>query len=255
MYKYKLTIAYDGTGYVGWQKQLTGISIQELLEKALSTFLRKPMQIIGASRTDAGVHAKGQVAHFTSSVMLDTYRCLYSLNYLLPKAIRIIKMEEVPLEFHARYSACSKEYHYHLRLNRIRDPFKSRYSYPIYTLLDLDLLKQAAQLCVGTKNFSSFANEAFQGSAAKNPIRTIHRLSVCPEEEGIRLEFVGDGFLYKMVRNLTGTLIEVARGKVSLDQLLTIFSACDRRKAAMAAPSHALFLIEINYDLSKKNRK
>lgn len=245
--KYKLTIAYDGTCYGGWQIQNNSTSIQTLIENALATVLRNPTPLTGAGRTDAGVHARAQIAHFTHDAEIDAYRTLASLNGLLPHDIRILKVESVPEDFHARYSALSKEYHYHLHLESVLDPFKRLYSYHFHQSLDLALLKEAASFFLGKRDFTSFANDSDEGSAGRNPVRTITRLDIVPERGGIRLEFEGDGFLYKMVRNITGTLIDVARGRTPLKTLPDIFMAKDRRRAGQAAPAQGLFLISVNY--------
>lgn len=247
MPKYKLTLAYDGTAYSGWQIQTNGVSIQQLLEQALSTILRARAPIVGAGRTDAGVHARGQVAHFTSEKELDLFRVQLSLNGILPPDIRILTLEKASLDFHARYNAKSKEYHYHLHLDRTTDPFKRLYAYHDYSPLDLEKMKSGASYFVGTHDFTTFANEGSKGSAAKNPIRTITRLDLCQEPGGIRLEFEGNGFLYKMVRNITGTLLDVGRGKLLLESIPQLFEARDRRLAPPAAPARGLFLIKVNY--------
>ena len=247
MQKYKLIIAYDGTNYGGWQIQLNAVSIQDLLEKALATILRQPTPAHSSGRTDAGVHARGQVVHFSAEPVADLFRLQKSLNGLLPPDIRVLALAEASPDFHARYSAISKEYHYHLHLDPTTDPFKRLYAYHDYSPLDLEKMKAAAELFVGTHDFSSFANKASEGSAGKNPVRTILRLDLCPEPGGIRLEFEGNGFLYKMVRNITGTLLEVARGKIDLEKIPQLFEAKDRRLAPAAAPPQGLFLIKVNY--------
>lgn len=245
--KYKLTIAYDGTEYSGWQIQPNGLSIQTLIENALSTILRTPTKVVGSGRTDAGVHAWGQTAHFITSSPFDSQKLLLSLNGLLPLDIRILEIVEVPSTFHARYSATSKIYHYRLHLDPIPDPFKRRYAYHVPHPVSLFLLKSAASLFIGTHDFTSFANEARRGSAAKDPIRSLYRLDLIEEAGGVRLEFEGDGFLYKMVRNITGTLLDVCAGKISLEQIPAILAAKDRKKAGRAAPPHGLSLMEVHY--------
>jgi tRNA pseudouridine38-40 synthase len=247
MNKYKLTIAYDGTAYSGWQIQNNAVSIQSLLEEALATILRTPTPVAASGRTDAGVHARAQVAHFTSEIAPDLKRLHLSLNGILPDDIRVLSVEEASPDFHARYSAVSKEYHYHLHLERTTDPFKRLYAYHDYSPLDLEKMKEAALCFVGTHDFTSFANEASKGSAAKNPVRKITRLDICHEPGGIRLEFEGTGFLYKMVRNITGTLLDVARGKITVESIPKLFEAKDRSLAPPAAPSRGLFLVKVNY--------
>ena len=247
MNRYKLTLAYDGTSYSGWQVQPNALSIQELLQDKLKILLKRETAVTGAGRTDAGVHALGQVAHFDHEEPLDTFRLLASLNGLLPRDVRIKQAECVPEAFHARYSARNKIYHYHLNLGFVQDPFQRLYSWHLPEKIDLELLRQGAALFLGTHDFSSFANEQAAGAAARNPIRTIKRIEIVPEREGIRLEFEGESFLYKMVRNLTGFLVEVAKGKRDPREIPAILAARDRRKAGQAAPAKGLFLMRVDY--------
>ncbi|MBI2742588.1 MAG: tRNA pseudouridine(38-40) synthase TruA [Chlamydiales bacterium] len=247
MYRYKLVLAYDGTNYSGWQVQPNATSIQFLVQEALSTALRTPTHATGSGRTDAGVHALGQTAHFTTQEPQDTHKLLASLNGLLSDEIRILSIEEVARDFHARFDASGKIYHYRLHLDRVPDPFKRLYSTHIHTPLDLNLVKAGCALFVGTHDFTSFANEAHRGSAAKDAVRTIKRLDLVEEPGGVRLEFEADGFLYKMVRNITGTLIEVGRGRLTLEEVERIMRAKDRKEAASSAPPQGLFLIQVHY--------
>lgn len=246
-HNYKLIIAYDGTAYCGWQVQPNGISIQELIQKKLSQISRNNITLIGSGRTDAGVHALGQTAHFHSPIINDHSRFLGSLNALLPADIRILHIEEVPINFHARYSAIGKIYHYHLHLNKVSDPFTRLYRLHVREEINLNILQEAALELIGTHDFTSFANEAHRGSASRDPIRTIRRLDIIEQPGGVRLEFEGDGFLYKMVRNIVGTLLEVAEGKYSLEELREILAVKDRKKAGQAAPPHGLFLMQVLY--------
>ena len=164
---YKLTLAYDGTCYSGWQIQPNAPSIQQHLQEALKTLLKgEQVSVIGSGRTDAGVHAAGQVAHFKIAHSLELNRLLLALNGLLPRDIRIKSVDAAPLSFHAQYSAIGKEYHYHLYLERVMDPFRRLYSWHVMRKMNLSLLKEAATLFVGTHDFISFANEAHKGSAA-----------------------------------------------------------------------------------------
>ncbi len=244
-----MTLAYDGTRYSGWQIQPNAPSIQQHLQEALASLLNgEHVTIIGSGRTDAGVHALNQVAHFKTSHDLQPNRLLLAFNGLLPNDIRVKRVEIAPLDFHSQYSAISKEYHYHLFLERVMDPFRRLYCWHVLRKLDLSLLKEATALFIGTHDFTSFANEAHAGSASRNPIRTLYRLDMCPDEEGgIRLEFEGDGFLYKMVRNIVGTLVDVASKRLTLDEVISIFESKDRRAASRAAPPQGLFLIRVNY--------
>lgn len=246
-FNYKIIISYDGTHYSGWQIQPNGISIQQKVNEALTIILRHPAYCMGSGRTDAGVHAIGQTAHFTSSEKIDFRRFLNSLNGLLPSDIRIKSIESVPLDFHARYTAKGKTYHYHLHTDPILNPFKKLYSLHVFEKFDLESFKLAANKFLGTHDFTAFANESHSGVAAHDPIRTIKRLDIIEVEGGFRLEIEADGFLYKMVRNITGTLLDVAKGKLSPDSIVQILASKDRKKAGKAAPAHGLFLYKVDY--------
>lgn len=247
MLKYKLIIAYDGTRYSGWQVQPHDTSIQQTIQEAIGIILRQPISLIGSGRTDAGVHALGQVAHFKYETSIDLFRFLHSLNGLLPRDIRVKSIELANADFHAQHSAIGKIYHYHIYLDHIMDPFRRLYCWHLHHKLDRNLLSQAASQCIGKHDFTSFANEAHAGSAAKDPVRTLMRLDIVEEPGGLRLEFEADGFLYKMVRNIVGTIVEVAVGKKSLDDIATIFEGRDRRLAGSAAPPEGLFLVHVEY--------
>lgn len=246
-FNYKLTLAYDGTHFSGWQVQPNGISIQQKLQEALHIITHESIHVIGSGRTDAGVHALKQTANFKTAKELETRRLQASLNGLLPDDIRVLNCEHAPRDFHARYSALSKSYRYHLTLSPVQLPFRKLYSWHIREHFDIRKLKQAAQLLIGTHDFTSFANEAHAGSAAHDPIRTLYRLDVIEEEEGIQLELEADGFLYKMVRNIVGVLQEVATGKRAVDEVSAILAAKDRKQAGKAAPAQGLFLVDVNY--------
>lgn len=246
-HNYKMTIAYDGTRYGGWQIQPNAITIQQLLMNAIKTITRNDLSVTGSGRTDAGVHALAQTANFKSTAPLDLYRFHASMNGLLPTDIRVLSLEEVPLDFHSRYSAVSKSYHYHLCLDRIQLPFERLYSWHIRQNIDKERLREAANRFIGVHDFTSFANEASMGSAAKDPVRNLFRLDVVDTDKGVRLEFEANGFLYKMVRNIVGTLHEVSLGKYSPDDINAMFHTRDRRMAGTAAPAHGLFLANVTY--------
>jgi len=245
--KYKLTLLYDGTLYKGWQVQPNGLTIQEVLQQKASIVLRHPVFITGAGRTDTGVHARGQTAHFTTEQPMEKRRFLHSMNQLLPPDIRIKEMEEVPLTFHARKSAVSKVYHYHLYLESVMDPTKRLYTLHVQEKCDVSALATAASFLVGTHDFTSFASDGSRGIASYDSIRTIERLNLVQEEGGLKLEFQADGFLYKMVRNIVGTLLEVASGKRAAEEIPLILGARDRRRAGKAAAPQGLFLHQVFY--------
>lgn len=247
MNHYKLIIAYDGTHYHGWQVQPNGITIQEVLQKQMAVTLRHEVQVTGSGRTDSGVHATGQTAHFHTENELDAGKFLNSINALIPNDIRVLSCTPVTSDFHSRYSATGKIYHYHLWLDRFQSPFHRLYSLHVREKIDLELLQKAAQLFLGTHDFAAFANESHTGVASYDSIRTVRRLDLIPQEGGVRIEIEADGFLYKMVRNIVGTLIDCARGKLPIEEIPQIFESKDRRKAGKAAPPHGLFLHHVHY--------
>lgn len=244
---YKLTIAYEGTNYCGWQVQPNGVSIQAHIEEALQTVLQKPVRIIGSGRTDAGVHALGQVAHFRYEEELDLEKLRFSLNCLLPKDIRIIAIDSVFPSFHAQHHAESKTYRYHLYLNKVLCPFRRAFVWHLPQPLALKKLKEAIPHFLGTHDFTAFSNEAHKGVAAKYPVRTIYRIDVQEEEGGIALEFEGDGFLYKMVRNMVGTVVDCALNRKEPSEIPALLHSKDRTKGSMAAPPQGLFLVRVKY--------
>ncbi len=242
-----MLIAYDGTHYGGWQVQPNSTSIQSLIQNALQVVLRKPTDLTGSGRTDAGVHALGQVAHFCADEKIEAARLVLSLNAILPRDIRIKSIENVDSKFHSRFSATGKVYHYHLHLDRVMDPFKRAYCLHVLEKIDLALIRQAAELFIGEKDFTSFANEAYKGSAAKCAIRTLRRLDIIDEPSGVRIELEADGFLYKMARNIVGTLLDIGAGRTKLSEVPEIFAAKDRKKAGFTAPAQGLFLVQVFY--------
>ena len=252
MAPYKMLIAYEGTHYHGWQIQPNGISIQQIIENQLQIILRQEIKITGSGRTDAGVHALGQVAHFQAE-LLNPHKLMGSLNGLLPYDIRILGIEEALADFHARYSAKGKIYRYHLFLDRIMNPFRRLYTWHIRSAFCKNSLREAAELFLGEHDFTTFANEAHSGVAAIDPIRTLKRLDIIPEEGGVCLEFEADGFLYKMVRNIVGTLVETALGKRNPSTIPYLLAKRDRKEAGIAAPPQGLFLFKVLYPDPQEN--
>ena len=250
--RYKIILSYDGTLYAGWQVQKNAQCIQPIVQNALETICRHPIDLTGAGRTDAGVHALGQTAHYSIDNTIPLPRLHKSVNALLPADIQVRSIEEVSDDFHARYSAKGKIYHYHLHLDKYPDPFKRRYAAHVSYPVDLALLQKACTYFEGTHDFTSFAHRAQQGSAAQDAVRTIYRLNLVEEPGGIRLEFEGNGFLYKMVRNIVGTLLDIAAGKISLEEIPEIIAAKDRSKAGKTAPPQGLFLVHVDYTNSSK---
>jgi tRNA pseudouridine38-40 synthase len=245
---YRMKIAYDGTEYCGFQVQPNALSIGEMIEKALFQITRKDIAIIGSGRTDAGVHALGQVAHFRIDQELDCGYVLKGLNGVLPVDIRILSLEEAPPSFHAQQSATSKVYQYRICPGPIVMPADRLYCLQVREQIDLDLLEKAKAKFIGKHDFTSFSNQCEEGACKKNPVRTIFRIDTSKKEGLLILEFEADGFLYKMVRNIVGTLLEVATGRRPLSDIDMMFLAKDRKKAGKAALAKGLFLIRVNYE-------
>jgi len=245
--KYRMIIAYDGSEFSGWQIQPDACSIQGELERSLYQITHESVRILGAGRTDAGVHAYGQVAHFQLQHSYDLVRLLRGLNGVLPASIRVLRIEEVPLDFHAQRLAQKKEYHYCICLRPVLLPFERLYMWHCRRTLDLSLLSQATRYFIGKKDFAAFANARGHGNVPKTTERILYRLDVRETVYGLRLEFEGNGFLYKMVRNITSMLIAVAGGKRDIEDIPLLFASRDRRQGESVAPPHGLFLMNIRY--------
>lgn len=251
-YRYRLQLAYDGSQTCGWQVQNNSPSIQSLLAKALSIATRENVYPIASGRTDAGVHARAQIVHFDLTRLLSCkQKLLHSLAGLLPKSIRATYIEPCSIKFHARYSAKAKIYRYYIHTDLIESPFEYAHRWHVRHLLDLHLLDQASTLLEGTHNFKAFANENNKGAAGFNSIRTLYHVKRIPVQGGFYLEFKGDGFLYKMVRNCVGLLIEIARGHQKKERINDLFKSGQRSHGAACAPSHGLFLHQVIYPLTE----
>ena len=245
MPKYKILIEYDGSNFVGWQKQENGNSIQESIETAIMKITSEKVTVFGAGRTDAGVHAKGQVAHFVTSneITLDTIRD--GLNqHLRNFSIAILKAEKVKEDFHARFSAIRRHYQY-LLINR-RSPltFKKKYAWSVYKELEIDKMKIAANYFIGKYDFNSFRSIDCQSSSS---IKTINSCKVDQINEEIIIDVSAKSFLHSQVRIMVGTLVEVGKGKIKPDDIKKILESKDRAKAGPTAPAHGLYLIKVEY--------
>ncbi len=244
MKRIKLTIAYDGTNYCGWQIQPNGITVEEVLNKALQKLTGEPILVIGASRTDSGVHAMGNVAVFDTETSIPPERIAMALNQRLPEDIVIVKSEEVPLDFHPRYCDCSKTYEYHIINTRIPIPTKRLTNYFVSYNLNLEHMRQAATYLVGEHAFVSFCNVR---TDVENTVRTITALDILENGNEITIRITGNGFLYNMVRIIVGTLIRVGRGFYTPEKVKEILEAKDRKAAGVTAPAHGLMLMNIEY--------
>lgn len=242
---YRMLIEYEGTTFHGWQVQPGRPTVQEALEDALEVALRVRPSVVGSGRTDAGVHARGQMAHFVTEQPVDTYRLFRSLNGILPGQIAVLGLEIAPEGFHARYSARSRRYHYYVSTKpRAIDRHVRCLIMPSP---DFHAMNEAAAYLVGTHDFDAFCRVQ---SATVNRVCTISRAGwVAEEREGDwRFEIVADRFLHGMVRAIVGTLVEVGHGKRSPDDLPRLIASADRRKAGAAAPAHGLVLEHVGYD-------
>jgi tRNA pseudouridine38-40 synthase len=243
--KFKIIIEYDGTRYHGWQIQPNGISIQEVLQKTLQKITKEKVTIFASGRTDAGVHAEGQVAHFSSSARMTCRDFIMALNSLLPSDIVIKKVEEVADDFHAQYSAIRKSYRYTI-LNRDHpSALEHHRSYYTQFPLNVDDMRQAALCLVGLHDFSAFRARNCSG---RSPIKELFRFEIIQEPEGfIKIHVEGSGFLKYMVRNLVGTLIMVGHGKMAATEVEKILHSRDRQQAGPTAQSHGLCLVKVVY--------
>lgn len=249
MQNIKLVIAYDGTHYLGWQKTRMGFSIEETLQQVLEQILQHPIHLQAASRTDAGVHAQGQVVNFlTAKEQLDLDRLQLSLNSLLPKDIAILSATQMPPPFHPTLDCMGKEYHYYMCYGRTQLPHHRFYSWHYPYELDLDKMRQAALHLIGRHDFTSFCN--FKKNAHYNDyIRQIDRIEICPiESKRLIICIQGNHFLYKMVRNIAGLLAEIGRGKRKEEEIPLLLNCQDRTQGAVTAPAHGLFLQRVLYD-------
>ena len=244
--RYKLTISYDGSDFYGFQRQRGLISVQQCLEEALSTKLNAPVTTVCAGRTDAGVHALGQVVHFDSNQILPA-DFGFRLNPLLPESIAVLSCEQVPDTFHARFSAKKKTYRYDIYMSKIHAPLKRRYAHICVYDLNVENMKKACACLAGEHDFRSFAlAESVRG---KSTVRTIYDIHIEEGEGGklLSLFVTGNGFLHNMVRAIVGTLFEVGRGKLSVEGFRRVIESKDRGRAGTSAPGHALFLTDVGY--------
>jgi tRNA pseudouridine38-40 synthase len=241
----KLLIEYDGTKYQGWQVQPKGPTIQGVLEEKLRLLTGDPIRLFGSGRTDSGVHALGQVAHFKTKCPMDIHSILRALNSLLPPDIVIQRIGDVEESFHARKHSKSKVYEYRILNRNIRSAFQQRYVWHIPQKLDLEAMKEGARFLIGEHDFSSFQST---GSPTRTTIRKVIRAEWKKERMGlIRFEIEANGFLKQMVRALVGTLVEVGKGKIGSEEFRKILESGDRKKAGPTAPAHGLFLKEVKY--------
>lgn len=244
MKRVKLTVAYDGTNYCGWQVQPNGITVQEVLNQCLSEFTGENIETIGASRTDAGVHALGNIAVFDTEMRMPGDKFSFALNQRLPEDIRIQKSEEVDADFHPRYVKSQKTYEYRILNCRFPIPTERFYSHFTYIPLDVDKMKEAASYLIGEHDFKSFCGT---GAQVKTTVRTVKEIQIEKSGDRITIRITGEGFLYNMVRIIAGTLMDIGGGLYPPEKMKEILEAKDRKKAGPTAPARGLTLMKIQY--------
>lgn len=245
MKRVKLIVAYDGTNYRGWQLQPNGITIEEVLNRELTALLKEPIAVIGASRTDSGVHARGNVAVFDTENRMPADKICFALNQRLPEDIRIQSSEEVPLTWHPRKANCIKTYEYKILNRKIAMPLERLYSHFCYFPLDVEKMQQAARYIVGEHDFKSFCTVRTQ---AEETVRTVYCLDVTKDGDMITIRISGSGFLYNMVRIIAGTLIKVGMGVYPPEHVEAILDARDRQQAGQTALARGLTLVSLEYE-------
>lgn len=248
----KLTIAYDGRPYSGWQSQACGNTVQDHLLRALEEVAKQPLKLQGSGRTDTGVHALAQVAHFDApeGLSMNPFNWVPALNTKLPATIRVMSCEEVPPDFHARFSASGKIYHYNIATDPVLPPLKAGLAWHLPKLLDASVLEQALALYLGAHDFHAFA--AYRGNEEPDTDwqRTIHRAELDTLDDGYRITLEGDGFLYKMVRLMVGGAVHAAQGRMRLDELEALLDQprdLPHGKSPHSAPADGLVLERVLY--------
>lgn len=244
MKRIKLVVAYDGTDYCGWQIQPNGITIEEVLNKAISGLTGEDIKVIGASRTDSGVHSLGNVAVFETSMKMPAEKMCFALNQRLPEDIVVQESREVPLDFHPRRCYSEKTYEYRILNRKIPLPTIRRDTYFYHRNLDLEKMKQGAEFLTGEHDFKSFCSVR---TSVEDTVRKVLSCQVEKQGEVITIRVLGTGFLYNMVRIMAGTLIEVGDGAIPPQELEQILKARDRNKAGPTAPAHGLTMIGLRY--------
>ncbi len=245
MRNFKIIVEYDGTAYCGWQRQENGLTIQQVLEETIQLITNEKVTVIGSGRTDAGVHALNQVAHFKSSSLLPVDNIYRGINSVLPPDIVVKELEEVTDDFHAQHDVKSKVYIYKICNQRLRPALGRNFFWFIRFPLDLALMKEASHYLIGTHDFSCFCAT---GTDVKDRVRTIIDMEIKTGDEGlIEIKVESHGFLKYMVRNIIGTLVEVGRGKRKPEEMKVIIESRNRKSAGVTAPACGLFLKEVKY--------
>lgn len=240
----KLTLSYDGSNYNGFQRQKNGVGVQQVVEAALSKLLGEEIQVAASGRTDTGVHAREQVISFGTVSTVPTINIAKATRHLLPRDIVVYEAVEVASDFNARYSCTEKTYQYKIMLTDVPDPFMRNYVWELNNDLDIEKMQQAANFLLGTHDFSTFRN---QGSKPMLPIRTITKAAWAANGKQLEFTITGDGFLYRMVRNIVGALVKVGSGKITPEEFQIIMLSKDRSSFGGSAPARGLYLMQVRY--------
>lgn len=246
--KFKLTIAYDGTAWQGWQSQKSGLGVQDQVEKALARLFGGAPKLESSSRTDAGVHARGLVAHFEISrdvFRMPVHHLALAINALLPEDIRVVSAVRANPSFHARFDATGKQYRYHIWNHPVMDPLRRHDAWHVPRALDLDLMNQAAAQFPGRRDFRAFTSN--RGGELADSVRTVTRCEVRKQGPLITILIEGGGFLYKMCRGIAGTIVQAGEGKFPPQEIARMLDSKDRRASGMNAPAHGLVLWKVFY--------
>lgn len=239
-----LTVEYDGTNYAGWQRQLNGLAVQQVLEESLERATREHIVVTGASRTDAGVHALGQAVHFDTDSSIPPEKYPFVLNTMLPRDIRVLAGREVPPDFHARFMTCGKQYTYRIINTRHGSAIRRNTHVHVPVSLDIAPMQRAAHMLLGKHDFAAFQAS---GGTAKTTVRTIHKAEIIRQGEEFILTVEGDAFLYNMVRIIAGTLIEIGHHRRGEDAFAKAIASLNRLDLGVTAPPHGLELTRVDY--------
>lgn len=240
----KLTISYDGTTFCGWQKQKNGVSVQGTVEDAIFRLTGERVSVVGSGRTDAGVHALGQVAHFDTAANIPPEKFCKALNTLLPVGVKALSSERAAENFNANKTAKRKTYEYSLYVSDVEQPLKERYAVRTYGDIDINKMQSAAKLLVGEHDFKAFSAT---GSSVKTTVRTVYGVSVDKSGEDIKIIVTGNGFLYNMVRIIAGTLIKAGRGEIPKENLSKALKTGERELLGETLPAKGLCLVSVEY--------
>ena len=241
----KLTIEYDGKEFNGWQKQPNKLNIQGEIERAIENITGEKVDLIASGRTDAGVHALGQVANFKTNSNISIDKIPIAINSQVKKSIRIQKAEEVDEKFHSRYNCKKKTYRYIIDNSKYGSAIYRNISYHIPIKLNVEEMKKAVKYFEGEHDFKSFKSS---GTSSKSSVRTIYKADIITEGDTIAIDLTGNGFLYNMVRIIAGTLVDVGLGKIKADDIQSIIEAKDRTEAGKTLPPHGLMLLHVDYN-------